>query len=176
MAALQSRHLQHAFIPLSFAEPIIAPLYHQAAVVPHAERPAVVQGKLRRVQLSEQTITSHIASSVRPRASQFWAKTAPGGQTSASQGQIQTAAKLSRPFSFGSEAIFWDPQTLWCDAVNGACTSCIKCASKGQSGGPDMDQKACGINSHLLHHRNPSPGTRNAQVSSLNLLKALRVS
>ena len=55
--------------------------------------------------------------------------------------------QLARPdFSLiGSKAIFWDPQALWGDAVNAACTSCVNCPGKGQRDGPGKVRKVCGM-------------------------------
>ena len=45
----------------------------------------------------------------------------------------------------GSKAVFWDPQALWGEAVNAACTSCVNCPGKGQRDGPAKVRKVCGM-------------------------------
>lgn len=45
----------------------------------------------------------------------------------------------------GSEAISWDPQSLWGDGVNSACTSCNDCPGKDQRHGPRKPWKLCGM-------------------------------
>ena len=141
--------------------------------MPHEERPAMMQGGAGNdvAVKADHPITQWIKDQAKNLSTS-------GKDCTLWPDFIKPAPNFTLQFAapdfalIGSKAIFWDPQALWGDAVNSACTSCVNCPGKGQRDGPFGK---CAAWTPPISSLQPSTGTSNAQVSSLDMLTSFHV-